>query len=980
MAKTKKRLGNVAFTSFVGSSIAVVLAGITVGNYFALNYREVISRYFNQPLSELVQMNPDEQTDANYFPTEYATPEAALEAAQKLGENVEAEGMVLLKNGNKGLPLGQNKKVSLFSLSSVDPIFGGTGSGAIDTKTVKNLKDVLEAHDFTVNPTLWSFYESMLSKYKRAKPGLFAEKNTWDINGVPMEEYTPEVENSYVSYNDAAVLVIGRSGGEGDDLRTELQEANGERHYLELTPREYALLDMLQENSAFDRIVVLVNSPNPMELGWLEQYSKITAALWIGPVGQTGFNAVAKALRGDVNPSGRLVDTYAFDSLSSPAIQNWGDLEFANADLLRDYTANYFGTTQYVGKNAIAYQEGIYVGYRYYETRYEDKVLGQGNAGDYNYANEVQYTFGYGLSYTEFAHSNYKVTPHNDGFTVSIDVKNDGDVAGKDVVEVYMQSPYTAYDKQHGVEKSAVELVGFAKTKELKPGETQTVTVEVDKEELRAYDSDGAKGYIMDAGDYYFAYGTDAHDALNNILAAKGKTVSDGMTEAGDETLAYKWTKSGSNPDANVFKTSTDYFGKEGTEITNQLEFADARTWFDGFKYLTRSDWTGTFPKTHASLTASAELEKEIRKQHVTDYKEGEYTMPTFGATPTLPLIALRGADYNDEHWETLLDQLTKEEAITLVSKGGYGTPAIDSVVYPGTTDKDGPAGISAELIGGVKCMAYPAEVVMAATWNTELMNKVGKMIGEEGVHNGVLGFYAPAMNMHRTPFGGRNFEYYSEDPFISGAIGAAEVEGIQSKGMFTYIKHFAVNDQDTNRKGLNTFANEQTIREIYFTAFEMSIRKGGSKALMTAHSRLGPQWTAGCSAILNEILRGEWGFMGHVVTDYINTPTFQSMVQAVLAGNDLCMNTKDANKTIYDPYLDNPYVMTMVRRACHNILYTGVNSAAMNGITQTTKVVQVIPTWQKCLIALDVVVGLLAVAGVAWIVVRWLKSKKDEQ
>ena len=770
-------------------------------------------------------------------------------------------------------------------------------------------------------------------------------------------------------YNDAAIVVISRSGGEGLDLITDSSAPDG--NYLALTQEEKDMLDMIQNSDAFDKIIVLLNVCNPMELGFLDDYSKIQACLWIGNLGQVGIESMVQAFNGEVNPSGRLVDTYAYDAFSAPAMQNFGESNsFLNASEVPALDGLYGNEP---GDIYVTYAEGIYVGYKYYETRYEDVVLGQGNAGDYNYAEQVAYPFGYGLSYTTFEHSNFKVTEQGDHFAATVDVTNTGDVAGKDVVQVYMQSPYTDYDRENGVEKSAVQLVGFDKTEMLEPGATETVTIEIEKSLMKAYDANNAKTYIVDAGDYYFATGINAHDALNNILAAKGKTTADGMTADGDAEFTYVYTE-------NELDTKTYAVSENGTEITNQFDNADLNYYEGsvegGVTYLSRSDWTGTFPK-QVKATATAQMLEEMAKTGMDEDPDAE--MPTTGADNGLSLIAMRGLDYDDPAWEELLDEVTLEEMDQLIRVGGYSTGAVPSVGKPATTDRDGPQGISGTLgttTGlGVSSVSYSGEIVMASSWNKDLLRRIGEMVGEAGLQMNVIGWYAPAMNIHRAPFSGRNFEYYSEDSFLSGALATEEVAGAQSKGIFCYIKHFALNDQDAHRYGLNTYANEQSIREIYLYPFEQAVTKGGATAVMTSYNRLGTKWTAANPNLITNVLRNEWGFHGTVLTDWASM-YYMDLGIGLQAGNNQWLNT---NGDLYkiDNFKKNATVVSAMREATHNILYTAVNSAAMNGISSDTRIEAITPTWQYWLYALDAVVVLLAIAGFYGIYRRCKKNQK---
>ena len=972
--KTSKIVGSVCW--YLGFTALAVALGI--GNSMANDYHSIISLTLKQDESKIVK-NDEDSTNSEYFKSSYASDEEREEKGRQLCEEAEKEGIVLLKNEENTLPLKNVKKISLFGMDSANPVYGGTGSGSIKTETAITAKAGFENAGYEVNPTLWDFYNGFVKDKKYLRTSAAIEGNAgvqYKVNEAPQSEYTSTVKNSYQDYKDCAIVFIGRSGGEGSDLSYSTDE--NQNGYLALSQNEADLLQSIQDGNVFDKIIIVINSSNSMELAWMENYSKIKGAIWVGSVGTTGMNAVAKTISGEYNPSGRLVDTYAADSKSAPAIQNFGNFEYTNASELSDLNEPYFTSTQYTGKNYIVYQEGIYIGYRYYETRYEDAVYSRGNAGNYRYQDEVTYPFGYGLSYTTFAYSDYSVSKKNNEYIVSVSVTNTGKVDGKTPIQVYAQNPYTDYDKENGIEKSSIELVGYTKTDTLKAGEKKTYEIKVDEESLRTYDSKGAKTYIQDGGDYYFAIGDNAHDALNNILAAKGKTVSDGMTSAGNANLTKKFTLS-----QDFKKFSKD--SNTGKEITNQFDNADVNYYFSDVKYLTRSDWTGTFP-THLSLTATEKLKEDLRrtgKDQVEETDASKYEMPTFGATNDITLITMKDVSYSDENWNKVLDNMTKEEAIKLVTLGGYKTQPVESIAYPGTTDKDGPQGISSTLVGGTKKygMAYTSEVVLASTFNDELVEKIGIAIGEDGLALGVTGWYGPAMNMHRTPFTGRSFEYFSEDPYLSGMIASAEIKGARSKGMITYSKHLALNDQDTNRKGLATFANEQTIREIYLKPFELAFKVGKTNAYMESHNRLGATWIGGSSSLLMNVLREEWGFDGFVLTDYVGTPVYQSALQAVINGDDMMLCTKATADDI-SQYKDNAYVMTKVREACHRILYTVVNTAAMNGITKNTRVVEVTPAWRYWLLSLTIVVSVGIVAGAVLVTYHFYfkKDKKEKE
>lgn len=722
----------------------VLIVALAIGNYYASLYKDLITVYTSG--SDVV-----------------TTDESA-----KVCQTIEEEGMVLLKNED-GLPLKEGAKVSLLGQDSVDFVYGGSGSGSVDTSQALNLKKAMEASGFEVNETLWDFYDSGAGKdYRKSVPdetgaGEFA------VNEVPASVYTDDVKDSFKDYNDAAIVCIGRSGGESADIPTE-PLASGYK-YLELDQDERDMLTMACQN--FDNVVVLVNANNAMELGFLndEAYKNVKACVWVGGVGQEGIKAVAEALAGKTNFSGHLADTYAYDSQSAPSIENIGDFTITNSDVTN-------------GNKYTVYSEGIYVGYRYYETRYEDAVMGSGNAGDYDYTSTVQFPFGYGLSYTDFKWSDYSVEDKGDTYEVSVTVKNTGDVAGKDVVEVYMQSPYTDYDKENGIEKSAVELVGFTKTDSIEPGKDQTVTVSVDKEVMKAYDAANAKTYVVDAGDYYFTAASDAHEALNNILAAKGYTTENGMDADGNADMTYKTTVD--TLDTTTYAKSTE----TGNDITNQFADVDIRYYDDSFAYLTRSDWSGSFPSTYAdgNMTASDALLSDLQWDRSDDVVNDGSAMPEFEQDSDKKVSDAKDASYDDEIWSELVSELSADRAMQLVRQGGYATIQADDIGLPATTDKDGTSGISGTLVGGQSAMAYPVEAVMACTWNTDLLYEMGLSLGEDSINTGVAGWYAPGVDIHRSPYSGRNFEYFSEDGFLSGQLAGNEVKGAREKGALSLI------------------------------------------------------------------------------------------------------------------------------------------------------------------------------------------------
>lgn len=641
-------------------------------------------------------------------------------------------------------------------------------------------------------------------------------------------------------YSDAAIVTFSRVGGEGVDL-TFLEE-----NYLALDANEkdmMANLAKLKSEGKIKKIIVLLNTSNPLQVDFLKNNEyNVDACLWIGGVGVTGINAVAEILAGDINPSGSLVDTYCYDNYSSPAMKNFVPTTYAGyaEGIIPENASTY-----------MIYQEGIYVGYKYYETRYEDFVMGTGNAGNYAYGNDVAFPFGYGLSYTDFEYSNMKMQydAATTTYTFEVTVTNTGDVAGKEVVQIYVSSPYTQYDVENKVEKASVSLVGFEKTDILAPGASETLTILVDGDDVASYDAYGAGTYILDAGDYYFTAATDAHDAVNNVLAAKGYTpanTANRMDAAGKKDLVAIWN----NP---ALDTTTYAVSDNGTVIKNQLSDSDMNL-NDGVQekitYLTRNDWEGTMPTdTILKLTLTEYLKEALQdvQYDPADYPEME--MPTLGADNGLKLVDMIGLDYDDPKWDLLLDQLTFEEMVTFIGDAFHWTMPVESVQAPGTRDENGPQGLTVTLFGsglGVETTALTSEDVLAATFNKELVYEMGKIVGNDCLAAKVAFLYGPGANTHRTPYGGRNFEYYSEDGFLASAIGAAEVKGIEEKGVHVVMKHFALNDCEQNRIGLGVWLPEQAAREIYLKAFQGALQDSqtGGNGVMMAYTRWGTQWS----------------------------------------------------------------------------------------------------------------------------------------
>ena len=910
--------------------------------------------------------------------------ETSAEATELVNE-ITQEGIVLAQNDDNILPVASGSKLNVFGWASTSPCYGGTGSGALnDAYPVTDLLTGLHDAGIETNDELSKFY----TDYCSTRPTVGMSKQDWTLPEPNVSLYTDEMMANAKAYSDTAMVVITRVGGEGADLPSGengtsdswISGQEGDGNYLALSAEEIELLQnlkALKDNGTFKKIVVLINSSNAIELDFLnpeicgEDYG-IDAAMWIGDVGQTGINGVGQLLSGAVTPSGSLVDTYLYDNMANPAMYNFYTQAYPNA---ADYNLLTDGPD--VQGMYSVYQEGIYLDYRYYETRYEDAVMGTGNAGDYNWSTTVAFPFGYGDSYTTFEYSDFNVTESADAFNVTLKVTNTGSTySGKETVQLYFQSPYTDYDKANGIEKASAELCGFAKTDILAPGASETVNITVDKSELRTYDANNAKTYIVDAGDYYFTAATDAHNAVNNILAAKGYTVenTDGrMTADGNVALTYKWTNAAL--DSTTFATS-----ENGTAITNLFDEADPNksssepgevTW------LSRSNWVATFPTQPVVLNATQTLADHLAFTRYDGSKADSVEMPTLGADNGLALVSMIGADYDDPQWDTLLDQLTFNEMVNTITLGFHNTAAIESIGKTRTKDENGPQGLTAALTGGASAMCYTSEDVMAATFNVDLIHDVGRCIGEDCLAMGYSGLYGPGINMHRTAYSGRNFEYYASDPFVAGTICAAEVNGIQSKGVYVYLKHVALNDSESSRRGVNTWLNEQAAREIYLEVANKAITDGGAWSVMTGFNRWGAYWCGAYDNLLTGFLRGELGMRGMIITDYSGSSKYMDLADGLIAGSDIWDSPDPTIHTTLAPkYENDAYIVTEMRESMHKILYTVANSNAMNGWSSADRLKVITPWWKTALYALDTVLAVLTVLCI-WRLVVAIKRKK---
>ena len=959
---------------------AVFFIAFTVGQTMTVNNSSFINEFLG--VTEYKKVQSDTAEVFNEYRSDFVNEDGSFnDAAMRnysldVATRVATEGTVLLSNKNDALPLKKDSKISFFGISSARYLFSGSGSGHLTVSVTSNLLKSCKANSISVNPSLANAYKMLSATYGnyQTEAGKTISGSSvgdscyveYVINEAPWKELNKtsigKVENTFSEYGDAAVMIISRNDGEDGDTNYDTPECI-DGNYLDLAFEEVDILNKLialKKTGVFKKVILVINAANPMQMKNISKLD-LDACIWAGIGGNVSFDQIALVLSGKANPSGRLIDTYVYDNYSSPASVNMGDFSFKTTSGLPS-TEKYAHNDKY-----LVYSEGIYVGYRYYETRYEDKVLGVGNAGDYDYKSVVAYPFGYGKSYTTFEKSKFSVRETSEGYEVKVTVKNTGTVAGKETVQVYLQKPYTDYDKDNNIEKAAAELCGYAKTKELKAGESVEVKIFVSKEELKTYDAYGEKTYILEAGDYYLSVGDNAHDALNNVLAKKGKSVSDGMDYNGNADFVQKLV---------VKKTDTKTYSKSvstGYEITNRFDESDPTVYegtkeqFKSFKYLSRKDWTATYPKPAVMDCLTKKMADDMQYTKEVTPREGD-VMPKFGVAGTAKLLDLWGLDYDAPEWDSLLDQLTWDEAVSLVTKGG-GTGGAVSVGAPGSEGKDGPGGIGVANANLPNVMCFPSECLMAATFNDELIEELGNAFGMEILHvGGYAGIYGPGANIHRSAFSGRNFEYYSEDPFISGKMLAREVKGLQSRGVIVFTKHFALNDEERNRYGVSVWANEQSIREIYLKPFETGVREGGMNGIMSSFNRIGTAWSGKHGGLLTEVLRNEWGFLGVVQTDaYVGTHMHRALAESIVAGNDFTMG--GANPRALDSYKNNATVGKALRDCSHRILYTQLHSLAMNGLSVDYRIVYQKAWWRVAIDDGRIIAGLLSVAGFAMLI-----------
>lgn len=922
-AVNKKTVKDVATRKIVHSeSWLVALVGIVVA----------VSMMLTGPLSTLLN---------NATTTKYMLSDTTVSKANELAKEVQSEAITMLKNDDSNLPLS-NKKVNVFGWGSTNPVYGGTGSGSMSKqyKTV-SLLDSMKQAGLKTNTELSKLY----TDYRKDRPevGMFAQD--WTLPEVPAKQYSDKLVSDAKDFSDEAVVVLTRVGGEGADLPTDMKAKgitykNNSKDYddfqkgesfLQLSKTERDMIDLVTSN--FKKVTLVYNGANTFQFDFLNDYPQIQSVVWCPPAGQTGFSALGEVLAGETNPSGKTSDTFLKDLTKSVSYNNFGKFEYTN---MADKAAKYKGFT---GDDVTAipgfvnYSEGIYVGYKFYETASDEGLI--------NYDDTVAFPFGYGLSYTSFDQKLDSVKYKGGKVTVTATVTNTGDKAGKDVVEVYYNPPYT----DGGIEKASKNLAGFEKTKELQPGESQKVTVKFDDDDMASYDYKGAKAYVLEKGDYDISIQSDSHHVIDHKAITVKDTVtydSDSNTHNGDKTVA------------------TNQFDDVAGDVT----------------YLSRADHFANYKEATAAPTNF----KMSDKAKETFYNNSNYDpkkfdkdsdkMPTTGAKNGLKLSDMYGKDYDDADWDKLLDQLTFDDMDNLIANGGYGTQAVKSVGKIQLTDADGPASLNNNFTG-VGSIGFPASTAFACTWNKDLAKQFGEMIGEMAHDMHVAGWYAPAMNIHRNAFSGRTFEYFSEDSLLSGVMASSEISGAKSKGVYSFMKHFALNDQETKRtEMLCTWTNEQAMREIYLKPFEMSVKEGGAQAVMSSFNYIGNTYAGADSALLQTVLRGEWGFKGFVLTDYFGGYGYQNADQEVRAGNDSMLATTKITNHITDKSATSVKAM---RQAAHNILYTAANSwQYANGEPKVAT-----PIWKTAMYVAWGVVAVLVIGLEFLTIKRYLSRKK---
>lgn len=1045
--------------------VSMLLFGaMLLGTIIANENAGVISTQLGAKTFEVIETGDGSQ-DTEYYKSDFTSIADLRETGHATAVEVLEEGSVLLKNENNALPLASGSKVSLVGVTAYDPVYGGTGSGTISKDDAVDFVDSLTDAGLVLNPVLQEKYTSEdWAQYKRGQEGTWGT-TTLMINEAPWSVVDAAAGSSFAQYGDAAIFVVGRVGGEGYDLigvggdGIDNNDGLGP-DYLGLNANELSVLEGLKAKKAagdIKKIIVLINYAGMIEGDFLSD-PDIDAAMWIGATG-VGGKAIGRLLTGAASPSGRLPDTMWVDNAMNPVNVNFGRWIYSNADELG--VPDELGTGQYPATTLagyVVYQEGMYLGYRYTETRYEDVVLGTPNVGDYDYNSVVSRPFGFGLSYAEFVLSDAEVTKTGDReYTVTVTVTNTSDTySGKCSVPIYVSKPYGDYAKANQIQVPSVELVNFGKTGVLAPGASETLTITVDEKYFASYDAYGAEGYVLMTGDYYVAVGGDAHQAINNILAAKkqnGISVDENkmVGGTGDASLVAKFSLT-FDKDKYAFSDAVSTLdGVSNIRVTNLFDFADINL-YEGrgdnhVDYYNRDNWNAVsmdMVNGHAVLTMTEQMAEDIYKQLPEEtgkynnaagvpakYKQpiseddGEY--PAYGVDAGLMLIDMRYDEegneisFFDPVWDTFMDQLTWEDTMLLVSNGWHMTEAVETVAKPATKDENGPNGFGgwafssgyytgqngiayrtaeadgnidaegkvtsdADPLGFTKMTGFPANGILAATFNRDLAYRAGNIIGNDGLWAGASGLYGIGLNTHRSPYSGRTCEYFSECGTLAGMIGAAECKGIEEKGVHVYNKHCALNDQETNRHGVCTWVNEQALREIYLRAFEIPIVEGGAYNTMASFSRFGVEAAAACSALSNGFLRGECGMKGIIVTDAYGDmdgsqdcdPYFEMVYGVLVGGSDIPDGGTPKTDGHFAKYETGYSQMAWAMRlAAKRVCYQTAWSNAMNGISSTTRIVQITPWWQTALYTVDAVLGVLFAAGLVWTCLALIQERK---
>ena len=936
-AVNKKTVKEVATRKIIHSeSWLVALVGIVVA----------VSMMLSGPLSTLLN---------NATITKYMLSDTTVSKANELAKEVQSEAITMLKNDDSNLPLA-NKKVNVFGWGSTNPVYGGTGSGSMsDQYDTVSLLDGMKEAGLETNADLSKLY----TDYRADRPVVAMWSQDWTLPEVPADQYSDSLISDAKSFSDEAVVVITRVGGEGADLPTNMKAENityknnskdyddfqdGE-HFLQLSKTERDMIDLVTKN--FDKVTLVYNGANAFQFDFLSNYPQIKSVLWCPPAGQTGFSALGDVLAGETNPSGKTSDTFVKDLTKTPVFNNTDGAAAASSssvgadgafvyDNVGDLAAKYTGFTGQettVLPSFVNYVEGIYVGYKFYETAADEGLI--------NYDDTVIYPFGYGLSYTSFEQKMGDVS-HKDGkVTFDVTVTNTGDTAGKDVVEVYYNPPYA----DGGIEKASKNLVAFEKTGKLEPGASETVKIEFDDDDMASYDNKGAKAWVLEKGDYAISIQSDSH----HVIDSEKINVAD--------TITYDSESNTHNDDQTVATNQFDYAAGDVTYLSRANHFANYAEATAAPTNFSMSD------EVKAAFTNNGNYDP-------TKYDDDSDEMPTTGAKNGLRLADMHGKDYDDADWEKLLDQLTFDDMDNLIANGGYGTPAVSSVGKIQLTDADGPASLNNNFTG-VGSIGFPASTAFACTWNKDLAKQFGEMIGDMAHDMHVAGWYAPAMNIHRGAFSGRTFEYFSEDSLLSGVMASNEIAGAKEKGVYSFMKHFALNDQETNRTNMVcTWADEQAIREIYLKPFEMSVKEGGAQAVMSSFNYIGYTYAGASNNLLNTVLRDEWGFKGFVLTDYFGGYGYQNGDQEIRNGNDSMLATTKITNHITDKSATSVKAM---RTAAHNILYTAANSwQYADGEPKVAT-----PIWKTAMYVAWGVTAILVIALEALAIKRYMDRKK---